>query len=393
MIDIHDIKGASERIKPYIHKTPLIHSDSFSRLTGANVYLKTENLQKTGSFKVRGAFNKMINLKKESVITASMGNHAQAIAFSGARLGIHTRIVMPQTVPIIKEEATRNYGAEVMLYGDSFSDAMDYAISQKDYIFIHAFDDDEIIAGQGTIGLEVMDDLKDIDCIIVPIGGGGLISGIAVAVKTISPKTKVIGVQTDSATSAYASFREKKIIHVSPSPTIADGIAVGRIGEKTFEIMNRYVDAIMTVSEDSIAISILLFLERKKLVVEGAGAVPLAVLIENKGRFKGKNVVLIVSGGNIDFTLIDRIIHKGLVTSGRIGVFEVIVDDIPGRLHSLSGIIASHRANILHVQHNRLAGDLPVTKTRVVFTIETKNEAHLEQIVSDLRSKGFEVDK
>jgi len=392
VLNLKDIQKAAENIKDHVHKTPLIYSNSFSKMTGAEVFLKAENLQKTGSFKVRGAFNKMIHIR-DKVIAASMGNHAQAVAFAAGRIGIHAKIVMPITAPIVKEEATKSYGAEVVLYGESFKEALDYALSKKDHFFIHAFDDDNVIAGQGTIGLEIVEVLKDVDIVIVPVGGGGLISGISIAVKTLSPRTRVIGVQTESATSAYVSFREKKISDKQPLPTLADGIAIGRVGDKTFEIINKHVDDIFLVGEDSIAMAILLFLERKKLVVEGAGAVPLAVLLENRERFIGKRIVLVVSGGNIDFTVIDRIIHKGLIKSERIGIFEVIIDDVPGSLHSLTGVIASHRGNILDVVHSRLEGDLPIGKTKVIFVIETRSKEHFERILSELRRKGFEVRK
>ena len=391
MVNLKDIQDALKNIQPFVHKTPLIHSNSFSKLIGAEVYLKAENLQKTGSFKVRGAFNKLTGIKDGKIIAASMGNHAQGVAFAANALGIHAKIVMPVTSPIVKQEATKSYGAEVVLHGETFSDALVHALSQKDYTFIHAFDDEKVIAGQGTIGIEIIEDLKDIDFVIIPVGGGGLISGIASAVKALSPQTMVIGVQTESATSAYDSFRGKKISDKRPLPTLADGIAVGRVGEKTFEMMNKYVDEVLLVKEDSIAMAILLFLERKKLVVEGAGAVPLAALIENKDKFEGKKIVLVVSGGNIDFTLIDRIIHKGLVTSGRIGVFEVVVDDIPGSLHYVTGVIASHRGNVLDVVHDRLAGDLSVGKTKVVFTVEVKGREHLDEILFELEAKGFGV--
>lgn len=391
MVHIKDIHRAHESIKPFIHRTPIIYSGSISRLTGAEVYIKAENLQRTGSFKVRGALNKMINLTDRNIITASMGNHAQGVAFAAGRLGKHAKIVMPLTAPIVKEEAARGYGAEVVLYGESFRDALDYALSDKERAFIHAFDDDEIIAGQGTIGAEIAEDLENIDFVLVPVGGGGIISGISIAVKSLSPKTKVIGVQTESAISAYVSLKDKSISDMSPLPTLADGIAVGRVGSRTLEIIRQYVDDIILVCEDSIAKAILLFLERKKMVVEGAGAVPLAALLENKERLRGKRVVLVVSGGNIDFTIIDRIIHKGLITSGRIGVFEVTVDDIPGSLNSLTGIIASDRGNILNVVHDRVARDLSVGKSRVIFTVETRGKAHLEKILSDLREKGFDV--
>ena len=360
-------------------------------MTGAEVYLKAENLQKTGSFKVRGAFNKLLSLDNKKVIAASMGNHAQGVAFAAARLGIHARIVMPESAPIVKQEATKSYGAELILFGESFQEALHYAQMQKDHAFIHAFDDEKIIAGQGTIGLEIIDDLKDVDIILVPVGGGGLISGISSAVKSLSPKTEVIGVQTASAVSAYTSFRKKKIAECLPAYTFADGIAVGRIGDLTFDIIRQYVDDIVLVEENSIAMAILLFLERKKLVVEGAGAVPLAALLKYRERFRGKRVVLVVSGGNIDFTLIDRIIHKGLVSSGRIGVFEVTVNDVPGQLHALTGIIAGQMGNIHTIVHDRLSADLSVVETKVIFTVEIRGKEHLNAIIADIRANHFTV--
>ncbi len=393
MVDVRDIKEAGKRTAPFIHNTPLIYSSSFSRMTGAEVYLKAENLQKTGSFKVRGAFNKVSLVDAGGVIAASMGNHAQGVAFSASMLGKQATIVMPVNAPIVKQEATKGYGAEVILHGESFNEALEFAQSRKDRAFIHAFDDEAVIAGQGTVALEILEEMKDPDYVIVPVGGGGLAAGVSVAVKAISPDTSVIGVQTASASSAYNSFKEKRITGYPPSPTLADGIAVGRVGEKTFEIISRYMDDMVLVEEDTIAMAILLFLERKKLVVEGAGAVPLSALMSDPARFRGRRVVLVVSGGNIDFTLIDRIIRKGLVSSGRIAVFDVRVDDVPGRLHSLTGIIASHSANILNVLHDRVSLDLPVGQTRVVFTVETRGKGHLEKILAELAQKGFEVKK
>lgn len=391
MINISDIQNAREAIKTYVHKTPIIFSNSFSKLTGAEVYLKTENLQKTGSFKVRGAFNKIINISESSVIAASMGNHAQGVAFASSSLGKHSIIVMPLGASMSKEEAARGYGAEVVLRGQTFQEALDYAMSRKDHVFLHTFDDDHIIAGQGTIGLEIMEDIQNVDHVLVPVGGGGLIAGIATAVKSLSPATQVIGIQTEAATSAHVSFKEKRITERTPMSTLADGIAIGRVGEKTLEVINRFVDDFIVVTEDAIAMSILLFLERKKLVVEGAGAVPLAGLLENTERFRGKRVVLIVSGGNIDFTLIDRIIHKGLVSSGRIGSFETIVDDVPGSLHEITGTVASQRGNILKVEHDRFLKDLPVGKTRIIVTVETRGRGHLESMISHISSKGLQV--
>lgn len=390
MLLLSSIQESLKSISSYIHRTPLIYSNSFSRMFGCEVYLKAENLQKTGSFKVRGAFNKLIKLKSDKVIAASMGNHAQGVAFAAQTLGLKAKIVMPVTASIVKQEATRGYGAEVILHGENFKEALNYAMLQKDYAFIHAFDDEDIIAGQGTIGIEILDEIKNIDAVLAPVGGGGLISGIAAAVKSLLPKTEVIGIQSSSATSAYESFISKRIIEMTPQPTIADGIAVGRVGEKTFEIINKYVDDIIKVSEESIAIAILYFLERKKLVVEGAGAAALAALVEQKERFKSKKIVLVVSGGNIDFTLIDRIINKGLVSGGRVGMFNVIVDDAPGSLHKLTGIIVAHGANIINLVNDRLA-DIPIGKVLLRVTVEAKGLQHLNEIKTAIKEAGFEI--
>ena len=390
MLLLSSIQESLKSISSYIHRTPLIYSNSFSRMFSCEVYLKAENLQKTGSFKVRGAFNKLIKLKSDKVIAASTGNHAQGVAFAAQTLGLKAKIVMPVTASIVKQEATKGYGAEVVLYGDSFKDALNYAMSQKDYAFIHAFDDEDIITGQGTIGIEILDEIKNIDAVLVPVGWGGLISSITIAVKNLSPKTEVIGVQSSSATSAYESFIAKKIIETHPQPTIADGIAVGKIGEMTFEIISKYVDDIIKVSEESIAVAILHFLERKKLVVEGAGAVALAALIEQKERFKGKKIVLVVSGGNIDFTLVDRIINKGLVSNGRIGIFSIVVDDVPGSLHKLTGIIVAHGANIINLVNDRLA-DVQIGRAMLRITVEAKGLQHLNEIKTAIKEEGFDI--
>ena len=391
MITVQDIESARERIARHIHRTPLVYSRSLSEMSGAEVYIKAENLQKTGSFKVRGAFNKLSRLGSGRVIAASRGNHAQAVAFAAESLGLRARIVMPVGVPIVKEEATKGYGAEVELYGEDLQQALDHALSQRGFTFIHPYDDDEIIAGQGTVGLEVLENLDKVDCLVVPVGGGGLLAGIAKAVKETSPATQVIGVQTESATSAFFSFKEKKISQKTPLPTLADGIAVGRVGEKPFEIIMKYVDDLLLVSEDQIAMAILLLLERTKFVVEGAGAVPLAALLKYAERFRGKRVVLIASGGNIDLNLIDRMIQRGLLASGRLAIFEVTVDDVPGSLHTLTGVVASHRGNIITVAHHRLDQELPIGKTRVLFTVETRAREHLAQILAAIKAAGFEV--
>ena len=389
MISLGDIQEARRTIASSVHRTPLIQSSSLSLMTGAEVHLKLENLQKTGSFKVRGAFTKLSRIAGPNVIAASMGNHAQAVAYAAAKLGKQAVIVMPETSSIVKQEATKGYGAEVVLHGRRFQEALDHALSRRDAVFVHPYDDDDVMAGQGTIGLEVLEELKDIDAILVPVGGGGLVAGVALAVKALSPRTAVIGVQTEAAASACRSFREKNVCEHLPGTTIADGIAVGRVGVRSLAVMERCVDDMLTVSEDSISRAILLFLERKKLVVEGAGAVGLAALLENVARFRAKRLVLVVSGGNIDFTLVDRIILRGLATSGRIGTFSVIVDDISGSLHALTGIIAGAGANILSVSHDRLAADIPVGRARVLFTVEVRGREHLAAVFTALRGQGF----
>jgi threonine dehydratase len=391
MINRKDIEDAQRIIAPFIHKTPLIHSNALSRLSDAEVYLKLENLQKTGSFKVRGAFNKLSRVSANRVIAASMGNHAQAVAFAARMLGKQSRIIMPLTATIVKEEATKGYGAEVELVGDRFADALEYALAQQDYAFIHPFDDDLVIAGQGTIGIEICEDLNDVDALFVPVGGGGLVAGVAAAVKSRSPKTKVIGVQSDAAPAAVLSYKERTVVEQRPQSTIADGIAVDKPGVRTHELIMQYVDEMVTTTDDRIAMAILLLLERKKLVVEGAGAVPLAALLERKNRLRGKRVVLLLSGGNIDFTVIDRIIRKGLWTSGRVGVFEVVVDDMVGSLHKLTGIIASRRGNVLDIVHDRLASGLAYGKAKVIVTVEIREKKHLEQMFADLAEQGYEA--
>ncbi len=392
MITVENIKKARKVIQPHIHKTPIIYSNSFSKFINGEVFLKAENLQKTGSFKVRGAFNRLSKFTSKKVIAASMGNHAQAIAYAAGCLDLEAKIVMPRTAPIAKQEATKGYGAEVVLVGDNFQDAMEYALSQKDFVFVSPFDDDDIIAGQGTIGLEITEELEAIDYVLIPVGGGGLISGIATAVKSFSPKTKIIGVQAKAATSAYHSFRKNKISRRPPRPTIADGVAIGRISDRTFEIIAKYVDDILLVDEDAIAQAVVLFLERKKLVVEGAGSIPLAAMLKAKKKFQGKRVVLIVSGGNIDMNLVDRIIHKGMITSGKIGTFRVMVDDMPGSLHVLTGAIADHGANILNVTTDRLSEKLPIGKAKLFITLETRGKRHLRDIFADLSKKGFVIE-
>jgi threonine dehydratase len=390
MVTTERIREAYSRISGHISITPLMYSDSLSRVTGAHVYLKCENFQKTGSFKVRGAFNKLSRVKGK-VIAASMGNHAQGVAAAAAALGLKATIVMPEGASPAKEIAVRSYGAEVILKGQTLTDSIEYAQARRGFTFIHPYDDEEIIAGQGTIGLELAEELADADYVLVPVGGGGLISGISTYIKDAWPKTRVIGVQAEAATSALESFKKKRVVRREPAATLADGIAVGRAGKLTLRHMLKHVDEVRTVPEPSIARAVLLLMERRKIVVEGAGAVGLALLLENASRFRRKSVVLVISGGNIDFTLLDRIIERGLAESGRTGTVEVVIDDVPGSLHKLTGIISDARGNILGVVHDRPSRGLPVQKTSVRVTLEVRGAEHLKEIIADIKKEGIDI--
>ena len=391
MVEPSSINDAFARVGRYVQKTPLVYSDSISRMTGARVFLKCENFQRTGSFKVRGAFNKLLLLDGEPVIAASMGNHAQGVAAAAATLGSSATIVMPEGVSAAKENAVRDYGAEVQLRGNSLSDAIEYATAREGLTFIHPYDDEDVIAGQGTVGVEITGQLDSADYVLVPVGGGGLISGVATWLKHQWPQVKVIGVQAEAATSALRSFASGEVVQSEPGFTIADGIAVGRAGAIALKAMRRYVHDIRGVGEASIARSVLMLMERKKMVVEGAGAVGLAYMMEHAGEFSDRTVVLVLSGGNIDFTLVDRIIRKGLYESGRAGILEVVMLDVPGSLHMLTGIISSKRGNILSVAHERFSGTLPVQKTLVRVALEVRDPAHLDEILQATRAAGLET--
>lgn len=361
-------------------------------MSGAEVYLKLENLQKTGSFKVRGAFNKVLRTKEKNIVAASMGNHAQAVSYAASRVGKDSLIVMPVTTPLVKQEATHGYGGTVVLHGKAFQESLEYALQQKNRIFIHAFDDVDVIAGQGTAGLEIVDDLLEVDAVLIPVGGGGLISGVSTALKGALPGVKVFGVQAEAAPAIYRSFKSGQPDEQTPLPTIADGIAIGKPGLYTFEIIMRNVDGMFLVGEDDIAMAVLLLMERKKLVVEGAGAVPLAALLKHRERFEGKRVVLLLSGGNIDFTLIDRIIRKGLARSGRIGLLAVVTDDVPGSLVRLLSHIETSGANILDISFARNAGYIPIGRTKLNILLEFRAKEHGLEIQDVLRNNGYESD-
>jgi threonine dehydratase len=375
----------------------MIYSDTFSKLTGKEVFLKLENLQKTGSFKIRGAYYKLSqftpSMKSRGVVAASAGNHAQGMALASSILGIHSTIVMPEGVSLAKQMATQAYGGEVVIFGQNTEEALHYAkrLTEGGKFFIHPFDDEQVIAGQGTIGLEILEEVPGVEAIIVPIGGGGLVSGIATIVKKRKPNVKVIGVQSSQVPSAYYSLKRKRIVEVKAKPTLADGIAVQRVGEITFPLIQKGVDEIVTVEEDEIASAILMLMERKRIVAEGAGATPLAALLSKRLKTRLKKVVLVISGGNIDFHLLDRIIEKGLGQTGRLVRMSILLRDVPGALEKLTSLVSQHRANILHIIHERATKDIPIGFSKVILVLETRGPDHIREIKKGFKEKGYSL--
>jgi len=396
MITLQDIRAAQETIQAGIDVTPCRYSGFVSQLTGAEVHLKLENLQKTGSFKIRGALNKLNALtpeeRKRGVIAASAGNHAQGVARAAQSLGIHATILMPQPTPITKVEATQFAGAEVILQGDTFDDALQVAQSlacERGLTMIHPFDDPAVIAGQGTVGLELLTQLPELGAVVVPVGGGGLISGVAIALKALRPAIRVIGVQVDQAASAVLSRQAGHIVERSGIKTIADGIAVKRVGDLTFALMQRYVDDLVTVSDEDIAAAILIYMERIRVVVEGAGAASLAALLSRKVTLNGACTGVIVSGGNIDVQMVAKIIEKGLVRTNRLLRITVELLDVPGALGGLSTLLGQLRANILQISHDRLTSDLPLDRATVEISLDTRNREHQQEILQALDAAGY----
>jgi threonine dehydratase len=398
MLDIKEIYKAQENIEGIIHKTTMEKSNTFSKICGGEVYLKYENQQRTGSFKIRGAYNKIVSLnekeRKKGVIAASAGNHAQGVALAAKLAGIKAVIVMPRNAPLSKINATEGYGAQVVLYGDCYDDAYDKASEiqkENQMTFIHAFNDYDIMAGQGVIGLEIIHNLPETGVIIAPIGGGGLLSGISVAVKSLKPDVSIIGVEAENAASYKASKKEGKCVVLKDVYTIADGIAIKSLGDKTFSILNRYVDDVVTVNDEEISSAILLLMEREKQLVEGSGAVGLAALINHKIDVKNKKAVCLLTGGNIDMNFINKIIEKGLIKAGRNINIRTVVPDRPGMLNKITEIIASEGGNILNIYHDRYDKDLSLDTTIIHIRLETNNIQHGEKIVDVLREKGYKI--
>ncbi len=395
-VSLPEIRTAMDRIRDSIYLSPCARSEYFSQLTGNSVYLKLDNLQRTGAFKERGALNKLLTLAAEErsrgVIAASAGNHAQGVAYHAGRHGIRAEICMPLTTPLIKVSATKSYGAEVILHGANYDEACEEAVRRSQQFgmtFVHPFDDEVVIAGQGTMGLEILQQVPDIDAVIAPIGGGGLIAGVACAVKATNPQVRVIGVQPARLPSMKVAIAEGHPVTLSPAATIADGIAVRRAGEKTLPLIQKYVDDIVTVDEEEIANAILLLLEREKTLAEGAGAAAIAALINRKTPLSGKKVAVLVCGGNIDVSLLSRIMERGLVKDGRLVRLRVHLPDYPGALHRLTGILAQHRANIVETSYDRAYYGVNLGDTAIDITMETRGPDHIAELLSALSANGY----
>ncbi len=395
---IADIFRAAQQLDGVAVKTKLIESPYFSALSGNTVYLKPENLQTTGSFKLRGAYNKISQLsaveKAKGVITASAGNHAQGVAFSAQKLGVKAVICMPATTPILKVEATRSYGAEVVLSGDTFDDA--YAksmelLKEKGYVYIHPFNDIQVLLGQGTTAKEIIDDCKDIDAILVPIGGGGFASGVALATKLVNPHVKVIGVEPAGAACMEAAFKAGKVVTLPGVDTVADGCAVKTAGNLTYTFCQKYLDEIVTVSEMEIMSSLLSLIEKHKLIAEGAGVLSLAAL--NHLKMKGKKVAAIISGGNIDISTISALIDKALIARGRVFCFAVQLPDKPGQLLNIARILAETNANVIRLDHNQAMVTDSFKKVQLTVTCETHDEDHIQTIIAALKKDGYTIER
>lgn len=387
MLVFQDILKARERIGSFVRKTPLLRSNHLSERLNLEIFLKLENLQETGSFKVRGALNRMLRLTKQErdkgVVAASAGNHAQGVAWAARKLGLQATVFMPVQAPIAKVLATRGYGALVIQQGETYDEC---ALEARRWAELHralwipGFDDADVVAGQGTAGIEICEDLKDMDAVLVPAGGGGLLAGIALAVKSMLPAVKVWGVQSESAPALAKSFEAGSRLTVPSSRTLADGIAVSTPGEIPMEIIKKFVDRVLTVRESFIESAVVTFLERKHLVVEGAGAVGLALLLQEEKLLRGSKVALVVSGGNLDLQWMDRLIQRGAMSLGRRMRLKIVLPDVPGSLAKVTQMVAKTGANILQVFHDRLSPEQPIHLSRVEFDLETQGPEHIQEI-------------
>ncbi|MBE6043425.1 threonine ammonia-lyase [Clostridium thermopalmarium] len=397
-LDLNKIKQAQKNIEGVVRKTPLIYSSTFSKQSGYEIYLKCENKQKTGAFKLRGAYNKIMTLtpeeKEKGVLASSAGNHAQGVAYAATACGIKSTIVMPATAPQAKVEATKGYGAEVIQHGEVYDECYEKALEvlkETGATFVHPFNDEEVMAGQGTIALEILEELPDVDAIVVPIGGGGLISGIAVAAKSIKPDIKIIGVQSEIIASTKASLEAGKVVTVGGAKSLADGISVKTPGDITFKYIKEYVDEVITVSEDEISYAMFSLMERSKLISEGSGAVPLAALLANKIKVDGKKIALLISGGNVDMAMILKIINRELILQKRRLRFSVELQDRVGELGALINHIGKLGANIVSVRQDTNWEEKGIDFANVVFEIESQSKEHSIEIMKELKEKGYNV--
>ncbi|RLM90193.1 threonine ammonia-lyase [Halobellus sp. Atlit-38R] len=400
MLSLADVEAARDRIEDIARWTPLEYSHTFSDMTGADVHLKLETFQRTGAFKIRGATNRIATLsaaeREAGVVTASAGNHAQGVALAASRSGVDSKIVMPEHAPISKVEATERYGGQTVLYGADYDEAQAKAHEierEEGRTYVHAFNDEVVMAGQGTIGLEIVDDCPEVDTVVVPIGGGGLISGIATAVTGRKPDARVIGVQAEGAASLPQSLQAGEIRELDAVNTIADGIATRKVGERPFEVIQERVDEVVTVSDEEIAVALTYLLEREKTLVEGAGAVPLAALLFEAFDYEdGETIVPALCGGNIDTNQLTTVLVRGLVETGRYLKIRTVLRDRPGALQDLVEIISDQRANIYAIQHDRTSRDVAMNEADVEIDIETRGHDHIEELLAALRAAGYSVD-
>lgn len=397
MLSLAAIEGAAARIASSIYESPLVYSETLSGLTGNSIYLKLENLQMTGSFKERGALNSILSLgeteRRRGVVAASAGNHGQAVAYHAVRRGIPAEIWMPRHTPLIKTTATRSYGAEVVLHGENYDEAYAAARQRSEEsgaTFVHAFDDEAVIAGQGTIGLEMLRQNPSLEAIVVPVGGGGLVSGLACAVKALNPAVEVVGVQTARLPSMQAGLDRGEPVTLDAKSTLADGIAVRRTGTVTLPLVREYVDRLVTVEEEEIAAAILVLLEREKTLAEGAGAAGLAAVLHGKTGHRGKKIGVLISGGNLDVSLLSRIIERGLVRDGRRLRLRVTLADHPGALERLASVIAASNANIVETFHNRAHYGVGLSETAIDVTMETRGREHVAELLRALETADYE---
>lgn len=397
-MDCRDVDAAVARLRGNIHNVEVTSSKTFSSMSNCELFLKCENRQKTGSFKIRGAFNKLAKMKENGIVTkviaSSAGNHAQGVSYASRLLGMEAIIVMPKTTPIAKVSATQGYGAKVVLAGNNYDECYQEALriqKEENAVFIHPYDDEDVIAGQGSIAYEIIHDLPNVDMIVVPAGGGGLIAGIGFYAKAINPRIKVIGVQAEGADAIVQSFAKKEYTTTSKVNTIADGIAVMKPGKLTTDLIFENVDEMVSVSDNDIASTILLLLEREKQVVEPAGASSLAAVLAGKIDVAGKRVVCVLSGGNIDVSFIHKVVEKGLVSRGRKMRFATLMKDVPGSLERFAKVVSDCNANIIEVRYDRFQKDLELNETVLHVGVEVSGKEHSELLVSTLQAKGYQI--